>query len=338
MGKFVAKRLLLGVLVLLGTSILIFTIARVVPGDITTLALGSHATDAAREALREELNLHDPLPVQYVKWLGDALKGDFGESFITKRAVLDDVRQYLPATAELVLVAGMILIIGTFSLGLLSARHKDKLLDSIIRVLSYIGIAIPSFVVGILLLLVFGYEIPVLPVLGRLSTGVAEPVHITGLYILDGVLTGDFVAAGDAFLHLILPAFALALGPMVQDARVLRSSLIDNSSKEYMGVSKAFGIPSGVLIRKYLLKPSSTSAITTMGLDLSALLGQAFLVEKVFNWPGLSRYCMNAMLNKDLNAICACVMIIGIIYFAMNLIVDLIVAGLDPRMRQGGKA
>ncbi len=337
MGKFIAKRLLLGVLVLLGTSILIFIIARVVPGDVASIALGSRASESAKEALREELYLNDPLPVQYIKWLGDALHGDFGDSFITKRAVSADVQQFLPATLELVLVSGVFIVIGTFVLGLLAARYKNTWVDGLIRILSYIGIALPAFVVGVLLLLLFGYKFQVLPVLGRLSTGVEAPPTITGLYIIDGILTGHFSVAWDAFLHVLLPALALAVGPIVQDARVLRSSLVDNSSREYMAVSTGYGLPGGLLTRKYLLKPSATSAITVMGMDFSSLLGNAFLVEQIFNWPGLSRYGINAMLNKDLNAICAVVLIIGITYFLVNLLVDLIIAGLDPRMRIGGK-
>jgi len=334
--KFIGKRLLLGILVLLGTSILIFIIARVVPGDVATIALGSRASDEAKAALRAELYLNDPLPVQYVKWLGDVVQGNFGNSFITKRAVVTDVKQFFPATLELILVAGLFIIIGTFALGILAGRHKNTWVDGLVRILSYIGIALPAFVVGILLLLLLGYQFHIIPVLGRLSSSLAPPMHITGLYMVDGLLSGNFKVAGDAFLHVLPPAFALALGPLVQDARVLRSSLVDNSSKEYMTVSVSYGLPAGLLSRKYLLKPSAASAVTVMGLDFSALLGQAFLVEKIFNWPGISRYGINAMLNKDLNAICAVVLIIGVIYFLVNLLVDVIIAALDPRMRIGG--
>lgn len=336
MLKFIGKRLLQGIFVLLGTSILIFLIARVVPGDVATIALGSRATEAAKETLRQELYLNDPLPVQYAKWLGDALQGDLGDSFISKRPVSADVVQFFPATLELILVSGVFIFLGTFGLGLLAGRYKNTWVDGLIRILSYIGIALPAFVVGILLILLFGYELPVIPVLGRLSLELNPPAHISGLFVLDGLLTGNFKVAWDAFLHLLLPAFALALGPLVQDARVLRSSLVDNSSKEHISVSTSYGLPSRLLTGKYLLKPSATSAVTVMGLDFSALLGQAFLVEKIFNWPGLSRYGINAMLYKDLNAICAVVLIIGIIYFFVNLLVDLIVAALDPRIRLGG--
>ncbi|WP_434309500.1 ABC transporter permease [Hominifimenecus sp. rT4P-3] len=337
MCKYIIKRLLLGIFVLLGTSILIFTIARVVPGDVATIALGSRASEAAKETLRQEMNLYDPLPVQYVKWLGRVVQGDFGNSFITKRAVVDDVVQFFPATLELILLTGVFIVGGSFILGILAAKHKNTWIDGIIRIFSYIGVALPAFVVGVLLLLLFGYVVPVIPVLGRLSSSMAPPTHITGLFVLDGLLTGQFSVAWDAFLHLLLPALSLAIGPIVQDARVLRSSMVDNSTREYMAVSTGHGLPGGVLTKKYLLRPSATSAVTVIGMDFASLLGNAFLVEKIFNWPGISRYGINAMLNKDLNAICAVVLIIGVLFFIVNLAVDLIIAALDPRMRIGGK-
>ncbi|WP_434309946.1 ABC transporter permease [Hominifimenecus sp. rT4P-3] len=337
MAKFLLKRIFMGIFVLLGTSILIFTIARVVPGDVATIALGSRASEAAKETLRQEMNLYDPLPVQYVKWLGRVVQGDFGNSFITKRAVVDDVVQFFPATLELILLTGVLIVGGSFILGILAAKHKNTWIDGIIRIFSYIGVALPAFVVGVLLLLLFGYVVPVIPVLGRLSSSMAPPTHITGLFVLDGLLTGQFSVAWDAFLHLLLPALSLAIGPIVQDARVLRSSMVDNSTREYMAVSTGHGLPGGVLTKKYLLRPSATSAVTVIGMDFASLLGNAFLVEKIFNWPGISRYGINAMLNKDLNAICAVVLIIGVLFFIVNLAVDLIIAALDPRMRIGGK-
>ncbi|MCL2392169.1 MAG: ABC transporter permease [Oscillospiraceae bacterium] len=335
MLRFIGKRLMMGVLVLIGTSMLIFVIARVVPGDVAMIALGARATESAREALREELHLNDPLPVQYVIWLGNVLQGDFGNSFITRRPVADDVRQFFPATLELVFMSGVFIVLGAFSLGMLAGKYKNTWVDGLIRVLSYVGIAFPAFVVGIVLLLIFGHNFQIMPILGRISPGVAPPTHITGFFVLDGILTGNFAAAGNAFLHLLLPSFALALGPLVQSARILRSSLVDNSNKEYMSVSTAAGLPPSLLTRKYLLKPSAGPTITVMGLDFSALLGQAFLVERIFNWPGLSRYGINAMLNKDLNAISAVVLIIGITFFLVNFIVDIIIVFIDPRMRIG---
>lgn len=335
MSRYIVKRLLTSILVIFGLSILIFVISRIIPGDPARLALGSKATVEAVEALRQEMNLDEPLHKQYAIWLKNVFQGDFGRSLISKRPVAMDVKQFLPATLELILFSGVILIIFTFVLGLISVKHKDKLADGLIRVFSYFGIALPSFVVAVLLLLLFGFIWPVLPVLGRLSPGMNAPPHITGMYIIDGILTGNFSTALDALKHVLLPAIALALGPIFQDARILRSSLIDNTEKEYITVSKSYGLPKGLLMRKYLLKPSSIPVVTVMGLDFASMFGNAFLVEKIFNWPGLSRYGINSMLNKDLNSIVAVIVIIGVIFLIVNFAVDLISAFLDPRIRLG---
>jgi len=229
------------------------------------------------------------------------------------------------------------MVIASLLLGIIAASFRDSWVDSAIRIFSYTGIAIPAFVVAVLLLLVFGYLWPVLPVLDRLSSGVIPPSRITGMYIIDSILTGNFKTALDAAYHLLLPALALAIGPLFQEARILRSSLTDNMGKEYISVATGYGLPKRALMGKYLLKPSAIPVITVMGLDFASLMGNAFLVEKVFNWPGLSRYGINAMLNKDLNSISAVIIIIGVIFLVANILVDIIMAYLDPRIRLGGK-
>ena len=338
MVRYIIKRLLLSILVIFGVSILIFTISRIIPGDPARLALGPRATDEAVETLRKEMNLNEPLPKQYALWLKDVLHGNFGRSLTSKRPVSMDVKQFLPATIELMIFAALFMVIFAFLLGILSAKYKNSVFDGLIRIFTYAGIALPAFVVATLLLLLFGFVWEgTIPVLGRLSLGIEVPKHITGFYVLDGLLTGKFSTAWDAFLHLLLPAIALSLGGMVQNARLLRSSLIDNMDKEYITVSKSFGLPANLLMRKYLLKPSSVSVITVMGMDIASLFGNAFLVENIFNWPGLSRYGINSMLSKDLNSIVAVILIIGVIFLIVNFAVDLIAAVLDPRIRLGGE-
>lgn len=338
MVNYIIKRLVLSILVIFGVSILIFTISRIIPGDPARLALGSRATAEAVEALRKEMNLDEPLLKQYVLWLKDVLNGDLGRSLTSKRPVSMDIKQFLPATIELMIFAALLMVIFAFLLGILSAKYKNSIFDGILRIFTYTGIALPAFVVATLLLLLFGFAWEgVIPVLGRLSPGVEPPPHITGLYVLDSILSGRFSTAWDAFLHLLLPATALCLGGMVQNARLLRSSLIDNMTKEYITVSKSFGLPTNLIMRKYLLKPSSVSVVTVLGMDIASLCGNAFLVENIFNWPGLSRYGINSMLTKDLNSIVAVVLIIGVIFLIANFIVDLITAALDPRIRLGGE-
>lgn len=333
MLRFIAKRLFLGIFVLFGVSIMIFVLSRVIPGDPGRLALGPRATQAAVDALNKELYMNEPIYKQYAYWMRDVFNGDFGISLVTKRSVSTDVQQFLPATLELMFVSGSFMVVGSLLLGRLAANYKGTFIDGAVRFMAYAGIAVPAFVVAVLLLLLFGYIWPVIPVLGRLSSGVVAPASITDFYIIDALLQGQFGVAWDAFLHLLLPAFALSLGGMAQDARILRNSLTENMSKEYMTVSKSYGLPKNMLMGKYLFKPSAASYFTVMGLDFAAMMGNAFLVEKIFNWPGLSRYGINAMLNKDLNAICAVVLIIGLIFLVVNLFVDLIVALFDPRIR-----
>lgn len=338
MFSFIIKRVFQGIFVIIGISLLIFIIARIVPGDPARMSLGPRAPQFAVDELRKEMHLDKSLPVQYFYWFKGVLKGDFGKSINTKRPVSTDIKAFLPATLELALLAGFLFIIISIVLGLLSARHRDTLVDNLIRGLSYIGIAIPAFVVAVLLLLLFGYVWPVIPVLGRTSSWVDAPPHITGLITIDSLITGNFVAFFDALKHLILPALALATGPLFQEARLLRSSLTDNMGKEYISVATAYGIPSRVIMTKYLLKPSFIPVVSVMGLDFASLMGNAFLVEKIFNWPGISRYGINAMLNKDLNAISAVIIVFGIIFLIVNIIVDIIVASLDPRIRLGAKS
>lgn len=336
MGRFLVKRLLLSIVVIFGLSILIFILARIIPGDPARLALGERATEEAVAEQRELMRLNDPLPSQYIYWLSSTAKGNLGMSFYTQRDVARDIKQFLPATVELVVIGGVFQLIFSFALGITATRYRDTLIDGIIRTLTYISISIPPFVWAILFLLVFGHLLPILPVINRLTTGVAPPLQsVTGMYTIDFLIEGNLAGAWDAFRHCILPSFALAIGHFAQEARILRSSMIDNLNKEYITVATSYGIPQNLIMRKYLLKPSSIAMITIAGLDFAATIANAFLVETVFNWPGLSRYGLVALLAKDLNAISAVILLVGLTYLVVNIIVDIIIAALDPRVRLG---
>jgi len=332
-GSFILKRLLLSIFVIFGLSILIFIIARVVPGDPARMSLGSRAPEEVVQRLRQEMYLDKTLPEQYFYWIRGVLSGDFGRSLITKRAVTEDIKEYLPATIELAIFAGMLMVIFAVLLGTLAAQHKDTWVDSLIRILSYFGVAIPSFVAAIIFMLLFGYYWPILPVLGRLSPGISHPTSITGLLTLDSLIQGNFVAFWDAFKHLILPSVALSLGHIFQEARITRSSMVDNMYKDFLSAERGYGIPERVIMFKYLLKPSLIPTVSILGLGIANLFANAFLVEMIFNWPGISRYGLNAMISKDLNVISAVIIVIGTIFVVVNIIVDIIVAFLDPRVR-----
>ncbi len=330
--SFIAHRAFQSIFVLLGLSMVIFFIARIMPGDPARVAVGARAEDWVVDNLREQMHLNDPLYVQYAYWLGDALRGDFGVSLVTRRGVAEDISEFFPASLELALFSLVITAGLGIGLGTLSAWHKDKLIDNVVRVISYMGVVTPSFVFAILFLLLFGYLLDWLPTIGRLSDDIARPPAVTGFMTLDTLLAGDFKAFLDALQHLILPALALAMGSMAQEARITRATMSDNLTKDYIASARALGVSEWFVMSRFLLKPSLIPTISILGLDFAGGISNAFLVELIFNWPGLSRYGMNAILRKDLNAISGVILVLGIVFIVVNILVDIIVARLDPRI------
>ena len=331
--KFVAKRLGLSIFVLLGLSIFIFTLSRVIPGDPARLALGPMAPQWAVDQLREKLHLNEPLPVQYLIWVSNAIRGDFGESLVTKRPVIQDVKQFFPASLELVIFSTIISMIFAIVIGAISGRRANSWFDNFFRLFSYIGIAVPTFVWAVLALFFFGYILKILPTMGQLSYGVAAPPTITGMMGLDALLTGKFATFLDHMRYMIMPAFAMSIGRIAQEARILRSGIIENLKKDYITAAVSYGIPESRITFKYLMKPSLIPMISVMGMDVAASMGGSFIIETIFNWPGFGKYGMWAMLNKDLNAIIASVMIVGTFFAVANILVDLIIASVDPRIK-----
>jgi peptide/nickel transport system permease protein len=332
----IVRKIFTYLLVLVGLSILVFVIARIIPGDPARQALGPRVPESTIQALRVEMGLDKPYPVQYITWLKNAVHLDLGKSLLTRRPVIDDVRDYLPATLEIVIISALFMVFGGILLGILATKFTNTPLDGAIRVFSYLGIVSPAFVWAIIFILAFGYLIPIFPTTGRLTLGLVSPARITGMYTLDFLLAGNFKGFVDALRHLLLPAFALMLGGMSQAARLTRTTMLDNSTKDYILAEQAYGVPQRKIYFKYLLKPSLIPVVSVLSLDVASLFGNAFLVENLFNYPGLSRYGIQAMLNKDLNAISSVVMILGIIFILMNFLIDIVVSYLDPRIRLMG--
>lgn len=330
--KYILHRLLWSVFVLFGLSILIFCIARVIPGDAATMALGTRATEEAKELYREQNHLNEPIPVQYVYWLKSAVQGDFGQSTQTRRAVSSDVAEFLPATLELILFAAILEIVGGLLLGVLCARYAGSWFDNLIRVVSYVGISVPAFVWAILFMLTFSFLIPILPTIGRISAGITVP-SVTGFLLIDSLIAGNFQAFGDVLKHLIMPGTALALAGIAQSARITRGSMLENVKKDYVGSEIASGMPLRRVYARYILRPAASPTVAIIALDIAAMLGNAFLVEVIYSYPGISKYGINAILNKDLNAIVAVVLVIGVTFLIVNILVDIISSILDPRIR-----
>lgn len=312
-----------------------FFIARVVPGNPARMALGPRAPEWAVQRVRDEMHLEDPVYVQYYYWVKGALHGDLGKSLVTRRNVADDIREFFPASLELALYTGVFMGIIGITLGAISGWYKNTWIDNVVRIISYIGIITPSFVFAIFFVLIFGYALQILPTIGRIPPGVTPPPRITGMITFDALITGNFALYLSGLKYLLLPAISLAMGPLSQEARMTRTTLAGNLGKDYVAAARSYGLSERTIMFKYLLKPSLIPTISIYGLDFAAIIGNAFVVELIFNWPGLSRYGMNAMLQKDLNAMVAVVMVYGILFMVVNIIVDLTVGFLDPRIRLG---
>jgi peptide/nickel transport system permease protein len=309
LSVYMVRRALLVIFSLIGLSVLVFVLARVLPGDPARMMAGPDAPQWVVEQIRVQLRLDKPVYEQYFYWVNDIFHGDLGFSILTRRSITTDILEYLPASLQLISLATVFSLIGSFALGITAGRYSYKWPDNVVRLASYIGISVPSFVLAIIFQLVFGWWLKWFPIQGPGT---------------------NFV---DQLYHMVLPALALCMGGMLQDARIIRSGMVENKDKDYIVMSTAQGLPERTITFKYLLKPSVIPAVTIMGLDIAALLANAFLVETIFNWPGFSKLGIRYMLNKDLNGIIALVLVIGVIYAIANIVVDVVVAYLDPRIR-----
>lgn len=326
------RRLGISAVVLVGVSMLIFVIARVIPGDPARIALGPNATAEQIAKLRASMHLDESLPVQYGHFLRDVSRGDLGRSLYTNRPVTQDIAEFLPATLELVILAGIIMVATGMPLGILAARYRGRWPDHLIRIVSLLSVSAPAFVWAVILMLLFAYYLPLFPIAGRLSD-TYEIARVTGFLTIDTLLAGNIAAFLNTLHHLVLPAIALSLSGIGQAARLTRANMVETYDKPYIEMAQAYGFFPSRIARSYAFKPSLIPSLTVIGLDFAAMLGNAFLVEAVFAWPGLSRYGVAVILRKDLNAIMGTVLIIAIAFLIVNIIVDLLIAFLNPRIR-----
>jgi peptide/nickel transport system permease protein len=334
--RLVLRRLGGGLLVLVGVSMVMFSLARIIPGDPAALALGPSATPEQVEALRDRLGLDRPLLEQYRGFVADAVQGDFGISLYTSRRVSTDLYETFPATFELVTVAITIVLVLGIALGVVSTMRGRRWADPVLRLAAALSVATPSFVWAIALMLVFGFALGWFPISGRLSEWVLPPTRVTGLYVIDALLAGDWILVGDALRHLVLPAVALSLPSLGQVARLTRTNMFEMQASPHVETMRAYGVSEWRIGFKYALRPASIATLTVVGLSFVAMFGNAFLVEMVFGWPGMARYGVNAILNKDLNAMMATVMVMTVLFVVVNALIDALIAWVDPRIRHGG--
>jgi peptide/nickel transport system permease protein len=333
--RYMIRRAVAAVVTLVGVSILIFVIARVIPGDPARMALGPMASQEQVENLRQQLHLDDPLPIQYWEYIKGVLHGDLGTSLYTNGPVAQDLMQTFPATFELILASAILMITIGIPLGTLAARYRDGILDNFSRLFSLLGVVTPNFVWAVFLMLIFAFWLEVLPVAGRLSDGAPPPPHVSGLFLVDSLIAGDWGTFKDAFAHIVMPAVALSLASIGQTTRLTRANVGESYERNYIEFARAYGVREGRIAARYALRPALIPILTILGLDIAVKLGSAFLVEAVFAWPGMARYGVNVILAKDLNAIVGTVLVIATFFLLINLAIDVIVAFIDPRIRLG---
>ncbi|MGJ8586074.1 MAG: ABC transporter permease [Marinosulfonomonas sp.] len=320
-------------LVLLGLAILIFVIARIVPGDPARIALGPLASADQVASLRDEMGLNDPYPVQLWTYLTGIVQGDLGKSLLTSRPVMDDIRAALPATFELVLFTIIFQICVSIPLGVIAAIYRNTWVDNVLRVMSLLGVVVPGFVLAIVLQLVAAHYWGFFPVTGRLEPGLEFSADVTGLLTIDGILAGRFDVVWDALRHMFLPAVALSAGGIGQVMRITRTAMIEVASRDFVEASRAYGIPERVVTFRYMLRVAAVAPLTILGLEFASLIGNAFIVEFVFSWPGIASYGVRTILQKDLNAVIGVVLVSGVFFVVANLAIDLLLGILDPRHR-----
>lgn len=331
--KYIIRRLVHSILVILGLSLIIFVISRIVPGDPARMSLGPRVPEEVVQRLRVEMHLDKTIPVQYLHWLKGAVQGDFGKSLRSERPVMEDIINVFPATLELAFYILIFMSIFGFGIGTLSARYRDTWVDNLGRIISYLGVITPPFVFALLGMMVFAYFIPILPPMGRISPDIVAPVKITGFLTVDALIQGNFTAFFSALKHLILPTISLGLVGMAEESRIVRGSVCNNMDQDYIAAARSYGIPERIITFRDLLKPSLIPGVSILGLEFATVMANALLVELIFNWPGFARYTMKAMLGKDLNAISAAVLLVGVVFIFSNILVDIAVNILDPRIQ-----
>lgn len=332
MIKYVLKRLALLVPVLIGVSIIVFIVMHVLTSDPTSIILGQHASADQIAALRKQLGLDNPLYVQYLDFLKGLLHRDFGNSLITQTSVWSELTTRLPATVELAFTSIIIASIVGVTIGVISAIKQNSIIDYISMIGALLGVSMPIFWLGLILIVVFSLQLHILPVSSRIQVGM-EPVHITGFYILDSIFTGNMAALEDSIKHLMLPSIALASYSTAIIARMTRSTMLEVIGQDYIRTARAKGLAEKTVIIGHALKNAFIPIITVIGLQLGSLLGGAVLTETVFAWPGIGSYTIDAILKSDYPVVQGAVMLMAIIFVTVNLIVDLIYGLLDPRIK-----
>jgi peptide/nickel transport system permease protein len=330
--RYLLRRLVLIIPVLFGVSVIVFTVMHVIPGDpVRLMFAGTGATEEQVQAMRHALGLDRPLPVQYVNYVSKAIRGDLGQSIHFKQPVLELILERMPATIELTLASLIIALAVAFPIGVLSALKRYTFIDHIVMTGATLGISLPTFWIGILLIMLVAVNLGWLPGFGRIDYGV-HLERITGFLLVDSLLTRNILAFKDALAHLILPALALGTATATFSTRLIRSSMLEVISQDYVVTARAKGLRERMVITRHVLRNALIPVVTLIGVQIGSLLGGAVVTETIFAWPGIGRLVIQAIYNRDFLLVQGVVLFFALIRVIINLLTDVLYVWIDPRI------
>ncbi|MGE5585859.1 MAG: ABC transporter permease [Bacillota bacterium] len=331
MSQYVLRRLIATIPILLGVTIVVFMFLHLVPGDPARVILGERATPEALEQVREQLGLNDPLHVQYFRFMGRLLEGDLGRSIVSNTRVSHELSTRFPATIELAVAAMIIATVIGVPAGIISATRQYSVFDHASMFVALLGVSMPIFWLGLMLIWLFALQLGWFPMSARLDVTI-DLRTITGLFVLDSILTGNLAALKNSLAHLVLPGFALGTIPMAIIARMTRSSMLEVMRQDYIRTAHSKGLAEKTVIIKHALKNALIPVVTVMGLQFGFLLGGAVMTETIFSWPGIGRLAFDAIMNRDFPVLQGSILLISCVFVFINLVVDATYAYLDPRI------
>lgn len=331
--NFLARRLLFQVFVLFGVLVITFLISHVVPGDPALLLAGPRASPEVVAKIRSDLGLDRPLYRQFLIYVLGLVRGDLGTSVLTRRPVARDIAERFPATFELVTLAMLLVAIVGIFFGVVSAVYKERWVDQVTRVLGIAGASMPIFWLGLLALYLFYTWLGWVPGGGRIASNIDPPTRITGLYVIDSVLTRNWPALRSSLEHLILPVFVLSFASVASILRLTRACMLEVLNQDYIRSAQAKGLPQRRIIFIHALRNALLPTITVLGVTYGELLQGAVVTETLFSWPGMARYAVSSMTYLDYPAIMALTLVSAVIYTLINLLVDVLYGAIDPRVR-----
>jgi len=331
MKWYIIKRLLQIIPVILGVTLIAFTLIHIAPGDPVRTLLGQHATQQEIEEIRSKYSLDQPLYIQYFIWLSDVVRGDLGRSILTHEEVTIEIASRFPNTIELAIAAMIFaIIIGVFA-GIISATKQYSIADYSVMGIALFGISMPVFWLGIMLMMIFGVFLGWLPIGGRIDLLIPFQ-RITGFMVLDSIITANGAALISVLRHLILPAIALGTIPMAIIARTTRSSMLEILRQDFIRTERAKGLSERTVIYKHALRNAMVPVVTVIGLNFGLLLSGAILTETVFSWPGVGRLVVDSVYARDYPLVIGCILIFSLVFVIVNLITDIMYTYIDPRI------